>query len=222
MARAAACIAALVLLIQATTCVAENYVVTGDMQSKIRYELQQRISPDPGISRMKLSCVIPRNSKSVTFEQEISAVKLEFVPNPQKKSEQTDRHGNRIITAVWEQPVGDTMAKLSFDARTRTRLDLLNTKAPFPLTGIDPDKDVFLLPTKQVQSEHPEITSLSSRLTRGSTSQFDAVQRLITWVINNLRYVNPPPQYDALFALKTGKGNCQNFSHLSAALLRAA
>lgn len=40
-------------------------------------------------------------------------------------------------------------------------------------------------------------------------------------MINNVRYVNPPPQYDALFALKTGKGNCQNFSHLSAALLRA-
>jgi hypothetical protein len=41
-------------------------------------------------------------------------------------------------------------------------------------------------------------------------------------VINNLKYVNPPPQYNALFALKTGQGNCQNFSHLGAALLRAA
>ncbi len=221
MARAA-CLAALALLVQAATCVAENYVVTGDMQSKIRYELQQRISPDPGISRMKLSCVIPRNSKSATFEQEISSVKLEFEPRPQKKSEQTDRHGNRIITAIWEQPGSDTLVKLSFDARTRTRLDLLNTQAPFPLTDIPPDKDVFLLPTEQVQAENAEITALSSRLTRGSTSQFDAVQRLITWVINNLKYVNPPPQYDALFALKTGKGNCQNFSHLSAALLRAA
>jgi len=221
MARAA-CIAALALLALAATCVAENYVVTGYMQSKIRYELQQRISPDPGISRMKLSCVIPQDSKSITFEQTIGAVKLEFVPHPQKKSERTDRHGNRIITAVWEQPEGDAVAKLSFDAQTQTRLDLLNTEAPFPLANLDPDKDVFLLPTKQVQSEDPEIINLALTLTRGSTSQFDAVQRLITWVINNLRYVNPPPQHDALFALKTGKGNCQNFSHLSAALLRAA
>jgi len=147
----AACIAALALLIPATLCVAENYVVTGDMQSKVRYELQQRISPDPGISRMKLSCVIPRDSQSVTFEQKISAVKLEFVPKPHKQSEQTDRHGNRIITAVWERPVNDAVAKLSFDARTRTRLDLLNTRAPFPLTGVPPDKDLFLLPTEQVQ-----------------------------------------------------------------------
>jgi len=111
MARAA-CIAALALLALAATCVAENYVVTGEMQSKIRYELHQRISPDPGISRMKLSCVIPRDSKSITFEQTIRDVKLEFVPHPQKKSERTDRHGNRIITAVWEQPEGDAVCPL--------------------------------------------------------------------------------------------------------------
>jgi len=213
--------AVLVLLALATTCFAENYIVSGDMSSKLRYEMQQRISPDPGISRMKLSCVIPTSSKSITFEQEISAVKLEFVPPPQDRQEKTDRHGNRIITAIWEKPQNDATAKLAFDARTRTRLELLNTQNPFPLSSIPQDKEIFLQPTKQVQSEDPEINNLARKLTQGASSQFDAVQRTITWVINNVRYVNPPPQYDALFALKTGKGNCQNFSHLSAALLRA-
>ncbi len=216
----AAFIAISLLLIQASICSAENYIVTGDMQSKVSYELQQRITPDPGVSRMKLSCVIPKDSKSTTFEQKIGPVKLEFKPQPNKKSEKTDRHGNRIITAVWEQPEGDALAKLSFEAQTRTRLDLLNTKAPFPLAPLEPDKDIFVVPTKQVQSKDPEIMGLATKLTRGAASQFDAVQRIITWVINNLRYVNPPLRYDALYALQTGKGNCQNFSHLSAALLR--
>ena len=218
----AVCITTLALGVLVTTCIAENYVVSGDMSSKLRYEIQQRISPDPGISRMKLSCVIPKSSKSVTFEQEISGVKLEFVPPPQDRQEKTDRHGNRIITAIWEKPQSDATVKLAFDARTRTRLELLNTRGTFPLSGIPPDKELFLEPTKQVQSQHSEIMNLSSKLIQGATSQFDAVQRIITWVINNLKYVNPPPQYDALFALETGKGNCQNFSHLSAALLRAA
>jgi len=191
------------------------------MSSKLRYEMQQHISPDPGISQMKLSCVIPTSSKSVTFEQEISAVKLEFIPPPQDRQEKTDRHGNRIVTAIWEQPQGAATAKLAFDARTQTRLELLNTQSPFPLASVGPDKDIFLQPTKQVQSEDEAIINLAQKLTQGASSQFDAVQRAITWVINNVRYVNPPPQYDALFALKTGKGNCQNFSHLSAALLRA-
>ena len=102
-----ACIAALALGVLVTTCVAENYVVSGDMSSKVRYEMHQRISPDPGISRMKLSCVIPKSSQSVTFEQEISAVKLEFLPPPQDRQEKTDQHGNRIITAIWEKPNGE-------------------------------------------------------------------------------------------------------------------
>jgi hypothetical protein len=33
--------------------------------------------------------------------------------------------------------------------------------------------------------------------------------------------VTPPVQYDALYSFESGKGNCQNYSHLSAALLRA-
>jgi len=213
--------AVLALLALSATCFAENYIVSGDMSSRLRYEMQQRISPDPGISRMKLSCVIPTSSKSVTFEQEITAVELNFIPPPQNRQERTDRHGNRIVTAIWEQPQGAATAKLAFNARTRTRLELLNTHSPFPLTSVGPDQDLFLQPTKQVQSRDAAIANLARKLTQGATSQFDAVQRTITWVINNVRYVNPPPQYDALFALRTGKGNCQNFSHLSAALLRA-
>ena len=218
----AACLAVLATLVTAATCLAENYTVSGDMHSKLRYELQQRISPDPGISRMKLSCVIPQSSKSVTFEQEISGVTLDFVPPPQDRQEKTDRHGNHIITAIWDQPRGDATARLAFDARTSTRLNLLNPRSPFPPAALPADKTLFLQPTDQVQSRHAEMTALAVKLTRGATSQFDAVQRVITWVINHLKYVNPPPRYDALFALHTGKGNCQNFSHLSAALLRAA
>jgi hypothetical protein len=39
--------------------------------------------------------------------------------------------------------------------------------------------------------------------------------------VDNLRYVTPPAKYDALYGLEARKGNCQNFSHLSAALMRA-
>jgi len=47
------------------------------------------------------------------------------------------------------------------------------------------------------------------------------VQRIISWVVDRVHYVNPPAQYDAIYSLESGKGNCQNFSHLAAALLRS-
>jgi hypothetical protein len=80
----------------------------------------------------------------------------------------------------------------------------------------------YLKATAQVQADNPEIRKLSVQLTKGVKTQFDAVQRVISWVVDNVRYVNPPAQYDAVYSLESGKGNCQNFSHLSAALLRSA
>jgi hypothetical protein len=53
------------------------------------------------------------------------------------------------------------------------------------------------------------------------TTEFDAVQQILSYVIDHVRDVTPPAKYDALYSLDSGKGNCQNFSHLSAALMRA-
>jgi len=72
-----------------------------------------------------------------------------------------------------------------------------------------------------VQADNPEISKLARQLTNDVKTQFDAVQRVISWVVDHVRYVSPPARYDAVYALESGKGNCQNFSHLSAALLRS-
>ena len=103
-----------------------------------------------------------------------------------------------------------------------TALETIETKAPFPLTTVAREFRDYLGATEQVQSDHPRIRSLAGELTKGVATEFDAVQRLISWVVDHVSYVSPPLQYDAVYALESGKGNCQNFSHLSAALLRAS
>ena len=37
-----------------------------------------------------------------------------------------------------------------------------------------------------------------------------------------MRFIVNPQNYDAVYSLESGRGNCQNYSHLSAALMRAA
>jgi len=44
---------------------------------------------------------------------------------------------------------------------------------------------------------------------------------ILNWVVDNVKYRTPIPNYDALWTLKTGEGNCQNYAHLSVALLRS-
>jgi transglutaminase-like putative cysteine protease len=200
---------------------AENYTVRGDMGSEIRYELRTRITAGTGVRQTTLSFVLPRNFQSPTFRQEIREVDLSFDPRPAERINSEDGRGNRIVTAVWQGSPAFIDVRLSATAVNTTGLETIETKAPFPLAAVTGELRDYLGATEQVQSSHPRIRALADNLTRGVATEFDAVQRAISWVVDHVSYVNPPLRYDALYSLDSGKGNCQNFSHLSAALLRA-
>ena len=104
----------------------------------------------------------------------------------------------------------------------KAELRSMDSNAPFPLNGISGNDAVFLKPTQMVQSDSEEVIALSRRLTVNARTTHDAVNAILNWVADNVKYTYNPPQYDAIHTMKTGKGNCQNFAHLSMALLRAA
>jgi len=199
---------------------AENYTVKGDMTSTIRYELQHQVMTGDGMKQMSLSFVTPQSFRSPTYAQDISDFKLLLKPEPQERKASTDNRGNRIVTATWTKIPPSIDVSLSCNIVSKTGLKTLETGALFPLPEVDPAIRDYLKPTELVQANDPRIRALASRLTTDVKTEFDAVQRVISWVVDHIRYVNPPLQYDALYALTSGKGNCQNFSHLSAALLR--
>lgn len=212
----------LVATVSATPCFAENFIVKGDMSSSIHYELQQQITAGDAMNKLSLSFVLPKSFESPTYSQQISNLQVDLSPDAQEKTTVTDARGNKRILATWFNVPDRVTATISFDAVNRTGLQIIETNVPFPLSGLSYELADYLHPTEQVQSSHPEIRNLSSQLTSGVKTQFDAVQRIISWVVDNVRYVNPPERYDALYALESGKGNCQNYSHLAAALLRSA
>ena len=201
---------------------AENYTVKGDMAANISYELQERVTAGDGIKKMVLSFVKPQTFQSPTYNQEIKEFKLIFSPEPQEKKTQTDGRGNEIVTATWTNPPRVIDVRLSCNAFSETKLPTLATQDPFPPAKVAPELKDYLKPTEQVQSDNPRIKELSARLTADVKTEFDAVQQVTSWVVDNVRYVTPPARYDAVYSLESGKGNCQNYSHLSAALLRAA
>jgi len=200
---------------------AENYTVQGEMGANIRYELQEQITAGEGIKKMVISFVKPQNFFSPTYRQEIKNFKLVFTPEPDDHKTHTDTRGNEIVTATWTKPADIINARLSCDALSETKFPALTTQDPFPLEKIDPEFKDYLRSTEQVQSDDTRIRELASKLTAGVRTQFDAVQRVISWVVDHVHYATPPVSYDAIYALESGKGNCQNYSHLSAALLRS-
>ena len=200
---------------------AENFTVKGDMTSTIHYELQQRITAGDAMRKLSLSFVVPQSFESPTYNQQISNFKVLFSPEAQERTVVNDMRGNQLILATWINVPAKIDAVISFDVKNMTGLKLIETNSPFPLTNIPWEMADYLRATEQVQANDPEIRRLAAQLTKDVKNQFDAVQRIISWVVDNVRYVSPPTRYDALYALETGKGNCQNFSHLSAALLRS-
>jgi hypothetical protein len=203
------------------SCLAENYILEGQMGSDIVYELQQQVKKGPGTRKLVLSFVVPPTFVSPTYNQEIRGFKLTFLPQPTEEGQSEDQRGNQIITATWDPPPSEVIARISFRAHNKTNLQKLQTGTPFPLSKVPSEVRPYLKATAQVQSNDQRIRKLAKELTDGVTTQFDAVQRILTWIVDNVRYVTPPKEYDAIYALQERKGNCQNFSHLSAALMRA-
>lgn len=215
------CVTFVFVFLWSLACLAENYVVVGQMQSQIRYELQQRVTRGSGTERLELHFVVPQSFDSPTYRQEVQNFKLDLSPSPLQKKKSRDAQGNHIVSAIWNRPSRDIATTVSFDASMQTKLRRIQTEAPFPLERVPPEIEPYLVATQQVQADHPEIRQLASQLSEGVNTEFDAVQRVLTWLVDNVRYVTPPEKYDALYALQSHKGNCQNFSHLSAALMRA-
>ena len=200
---------------------AENYLINGGQESTIRYKLVQRVEPADQTKSLTLSYVIPEAFSSPTYQQTIEGFRLDFTPPPSQRKDSRDKRGNPVVTVVWNNPSAPVDAVMQFTARNKTVLSALESKAPFPVSGIPAEAKAYILPSEQVQSNDPGIHSKAAELTQEVKTEFDAVQRLLTWVVDHMRYVTPPEKFDALYSFGSGKGNCQNYSHLAAALMRA-
>ncbi|MBF0224973.1 MAG: transglutaminase domain-containing protein [Desulfobacterales bacterium] len=200
---------------------AENYIVNGEQKSNINYEMTQKIIPAKQTKKISLSYVVPQSFDSPTFKQNIKKSDFIFSPEPSKKEEKIDRHGNKIIEVNFLSPNQTISASVKINIENKLILKPIESKATFPLDKLPDDIKLYLSSTEQVPSTNDEIHAKAEEITNGAKNQFDAVQKILTWVIDHMHYVLNPESYDAMYSLKNGKGNCQNYSHLAAALMRS-
>ncbi|MCI0512441.1 transglutaminase domain-containing protein [candidate division KSB1 bacterium] len=200
---------------------ADSYLVNGGQESNIRYRMTQTIRPTPAMSGLTLSFVVPQSFQSPTYNQRISALNFDFQPSPANRQETVDSRGNKILEVKWSRPTGTIQSTISLVASNQTILQKLSTAAPFPDRTLPPEVKAYLKATAQVPADDQMIHAKAVALTQGATTQFDAVQRILAWVVDHMHYVLTPASYDAKYSFNTGKGNCQNYSHLAAALMRS-
>ena len=200
---------------------AENYLINGGQESQISYQMTQKVVPASGTQKLVLSYVIPASYSSPTYNQKIMNFNLSSSINPNSQDESTDNRGNKIVKMTWKNPGQPITTTISLTALNSTKLGQIETGAPFPLTNIPSNEKVYLQATNQVPSNNSQIIAKAKALTTGSKTEFDAVQKILAWVVDHMSYVLVPKSYEALYSFQTGKGNCQNYSHLAAALMRS-
>ncbi|MDY6823379.1 MAG: transglutaminase domain-containing protein [Thermodesulfobacteriota bacterium] len=205
----------------ATSVFAENYLLNGGQESTIQYSMVQTVTPSASTRKIMLSYVTPVSYSSPTYNQRIENLDINFSPTPSSRKTTKDENGNTIIEAAWNSPSDTITASVAMTAKNSVLLNTIKTDAPFPVTDMPAAVKKYLADTSQVPADNPKIRQKAEELTRSAKTQFDAVQLILTWVVDHMRYVQPPQSYDAMYAFDSGKGNCQNYSHLTAALMRA-
>jgi transglutaminase-like putative cysteine protease len=87
----------------------------------------------------------------------------------------------------------------------------------------------YLLPSKLVQSHHPEIQQLATELTAGLNTTEEKSKAIFTWVASNISYdaksyfrdPSNPRYYSALETLRDRQALCSGYANLNAALHRS-
>jgi transglutaminase-like putative cysteine protease len=202
---------------------AKTIILEGRLESEIGLTQQMGFSVDRReLSKLTFRFALPAVFSNKAVSQNLQGLNIRFDPQPVKVEDEVDTFGNRYKVVTWDNLIRDAQIAVTFQTRIKSELSAMESSAPFPLKSIPEGGAVYLKPTEMVQSSSPEILSLTKEITSRASTEYDAVTAILNYISDNIKYTYNPPQYDALYTLKTRSGNCQNFAHLSMALLRAA
>jgi len=209
------------VLIIMSPCRAGNYLLNGGQRSQIAYTLRQKIQPTAETVTVDLTFVQPQSFQSPTYNQEIHDFTIQATIEPEHTDSWTDSYGNHIIKYSWSKPAKPFDVEVKLTAINRVTLEKINTSAPFPVARLSAEFDPYLKSSGLAPKDDPEISGKAREMAAGSETQFDAVQKILSYIIDHVDYVLTPPDYGARYTFDTGRGNCQNYSHLAAAMMRA-
>lgn len=179
--------------------------------SIVNFKLNNQIIVNGNTQKIIMKCILPQTIKN---KQDI--IGLSLYPQPQKIFL---ANGNKYAEYEFYNPKSNFnititgKAKLyRYDQETAIKNNFFS-----PIIG---NKTQYLKSEKYIESDNPQIKQLASALK--GVNQEDTIYRTYNYVIKNLKYDGyNSKEMGALTALKTGKGDCSEFSEFLVALCRA-
>ena len=200
----------------------KTLMLEGRLDGRVDVTQQLSFSVAGPVSKLTFRFALPAQFSNKAVKQELVGLDADYYPLPASVSDARDEFGNRFRTVTWNNLDSDARVTVVSKVHVKSELSSMESTAPYPLPSLTGEERLYLKATGMVQSGSPEIVSLSGKLTASARNEYEAVSAVLNYVSDNVKYTYNPPDFDALYTLRTESGNCQNFAHLSMALLRAA
>jgi len=204
------------------TGMGKTIVVEGKLDGTVSVRKTVAFAVEKPLEWFSYQFSVPATYDAAGNVQRLDAFQVVFSPQPSENKETTDEFGNRYHKVVWRKLTSDIQMTISYTTGITANLSPRTSSTPFPLPPLPEREQVFLKKSKLVQSDAAQVVQLARELTAGAVMEHQAVNAILSHVADAIVYQYSPKQYDALYGLATGTGNCQNFAHLAVALLRAS
>lgn len=211
----------LTLLLSVIHANPKTLFVEGTFTSVVKVKHDMYFDITDSLNSFSFKFSLPVDYSNLTNRQTVLSTDVEYSTKPSYVREVRDSFGNKFIEVSWKNLNKPLHISITYVIEKGSIVYKDKVNKNYQTDYQNEEISKYLLPTKLVQSEAPQIAELARSLSRHSSDKHDIVNNIMNFINDNIKYVSNPEKYDAIWTLENRVGNCQNMAHLAIALLRS-
>ena len=190
----------------------------GTMASSVHYVQTRQISVPNGTQKLVAELPGALNATLFGYSLEVQSFRISYSKKPDEVVPTSEG-----INATWINPPSRLSYTIDADLKIDVHVEGLNSESQLPvkLPASNKVASKYLSASKYVQSDDREIKNTAKAITNNTPYESAAVASLMLWVSENLKYDANVSSHDASWTFHNRRGTCENYAHLSLALLRS-
>ena len=193
-------------------------ICQGSLTNSVHFVKTRELTIPDGTQKLVVQLPSASNATLFAYSLKIESASISYSKKPDAV---TVTSGG--INATWTNPP----PKLSYTMDTNLTIDVnvdgLNSESQLPvkLPSSEQSAIKYLSPSTYVQSEDRDIANTAKAIANNTRYESAAVTSLMLWVSDNLKYDSNVTKHDASWTFHNKRGTCENYAHLSLAMLRS-
>jgi transglutaminase-like putative cysteine protease len=193
-------------------------VCHGNLTSSVHSVKTRELTIPAGIQNLEVQLPSASNASLFAYSLKIESSNISYSKKPDAVTATSEG-----ISATWVNPPTQLRYTMDTNLTIDVKADGLNSESQLPLTLPSSNESVakYLAPSTFVQSNDQEIAKTAKAIVNNTTYESAAVTSIMLWVSDNLKYDLNATPHDASWTFHNKRGTCENYAHLSLALLRS-